>query len=646
MPHFLKSLEDARLALQSGWYAIGVRDERISRTTPLRTKDPSRAPAADDSDPSKPVTPTPQSDLTLDGFKTIRAVLAEKINSVGQQLYKMLHILQDGEDAMPNEWIEGTQRVKAEYGDWVCEAEGVVRENELRRARIQRLQTDESAGDKSQQSAGEKPPSSQSSSQAENTAHETGRVGLVNSMPLAKLTDETLPTDTRLQSSSPSEKVTLDSTTDPSPKVESRNDPLSEVQQKSFTAARGVASEELRNLQTGVPDALNRIACMGLGDESLTEFEFPITHRRSNKVSRPKSAPPGTLELNWLERIRQRKHNMRNGVSSDDMVQYVSALSPTLAYGPRNEHNFKDVSSSVRGLLDVQKRLLESAASMGPSLTEPSTPLQPRLAEPLPLNPSLASSSTFPESSPNPDTSVPESGLAFPDYSTASVEGDVFQPDGLGSMSVGSVTRPEHEVPEGLSLTNSELGSSVLLDSSETSSKEVNTANDKVMPELEEVRTPSEFPSSFQHTAWKRPAPITVVSPTIEGPTTPSSASSYFSDLSSPELQDAHAAVAYKPVFVHSRPSSSASMSMLMESPSPDPNEDASHQARYQGSSPRDAPLRRQRSTSSPTEAFRHRFSNRFQSESPSGVDSDLEVLKRASVASVELVDRASVCTL
>ncbi|MCJ1286561.1 hypothetical protein MMC26_005907 [Xylographa opegraphella] len=103
VPGFLRQLEDARLAVDSAWNAIGI----------------SKAPTME-SNPN----------LTKKDYTTMRSVLQERVTELGRRLDGMLDVLEGGIDRLPDHWIDSMESVQEDYETWVVDAERLVEEND------------------------------------------------------------------------------------------------------------------------------------------------------------------------------------------------------------------------------------------------------------------------------------------------------------------------------------------------------------------------------------------------------------------------------------------------------------------------------------------------------------------------------------
>jgi hypothetical protein len=104
VPGFLRQLEDARIAVDSA-------SDAISRPT-------SSAGGS--------------SDLTRDGYATMKYVLQDRVSELGQRIDSILDSLEGSADSIPDHWIDSMEKVQEDYETWVVDAERQVEENEWR----------------------------------------------------------------------------------------------------------------------------------------------------------------------------------------------------------------------------------------------------------------------------------------------------------------------------------------------------------------------------------------------------------------------------------------------------------------------------------------------------------------------------------
>ena len=98
VPEFLALLDDAKVAVNSAWSAIG------GHTV---------------------------SDLTRDALETMRTILQERVADLGERLDSMLDSLEGYQDRLPDHWIDSMESVQEDYENWVVEAKARVEQNEL-----------------------------------------------------------------------------------------------------------------------------------------------------------------------------------------------------------------------------------------------------------------------------------------------------------------------------------------------------------------------------------------------------------------------------------------------------------------------------------------------------------------------------------
>jgi hypothetical protein len=102
VPPLLLALDDAEVALKSGWNTINkpghgrINDEALSRST----------------------------------FEIMRRVLQNKVTTLGQDLDYMLDTLEGREDTLPDGWLDRMETIEHDYGEWVVSGDRKVREGE------------------------------------------------------------------------------------------------------------------------------------------------------------------------------------------------------------------------------------------------------------------------------------------------------------------------------------------------------------------------------------------------------------------------------------------------------------------------------------------------------------------------------------
>jgi hypothetical protein len=102
VPPLLLALDDAEVALKSGWNSINkpghdrIDDEALSRST----------------------------------FEIMRRVLQNRVTTLGQDLDYMLDTLEGREDTLPDSWLDRMETIEHDYGEWVVSGDRKVREGE------------------------------------------------------------------------------------------------------------------------------------------------------------------------------------------------------------------------------------------------------------------------------------------------------------------------------------------------------------------------------------------------------------------------------------------------------------------------------------------------------------------------------------
>ncbi|PMD28664.1 hypothetical protein NA56DRAFT_542048, partial [Hyaloscypha hepaticicola] len=102
VPPLLLALEDAEIALKSGWNTINNPGSQ------------SEEDAA----------------LSRETFGIMREVLQDKVTTLGQDLDYMLDTLEGREDTLPESWLDRMEAIEQDYGEWVVAGDRKVREGE------------------------------------------------------------------------------------------------------------------------------------------------------------------------------------------------------------------------------------------------------------------------------------------------------------------------------------------------------------------------------------------------------------------------------------------------------------------------------------------------------------------------------------
>ena len=123
VPGFLRQLDDARIAVDSAWNAIGI----------------SKGAALQD-----------QCDLTREDFSTMKSVLQDRVAELGQRLDAILDALEGSVDKLPDHWIDSMEAVQDDYEMWVVEAERQVEEHECRLQYVAAMQAKQEGEEHSQ----------------------------------------------------------------------------------------------------------------------------------------------------------------------------------------------------------------------------------------------------------------------------------------------------------------------------------------------------------------------------------------------------------------------------------------------------------------------------------------------------------------
>ena len=102
------SMEDAEVALRSGWKAIQTQQsESVPEGTLSNT-----------------------SVLSRQDYEIMRDVLQEKVSKLGRKLDHMLDTLEGRNDTLPEAWLDRMETIEQDYGEWVVCGERKAREDE------------------------------------------------------------------------------------------------------------------------------------------------------------------------------------------------------------------------------------------------------------------------------------------------------------------------------------------------------------------------------------------------------------------------------------------------------------------------------------------------------------------------------------
>ncbi|KAK0101146.1 hypothetical protein ONS95_012873 [Cadophora gregata] len=120
VPPLMLALDDAEVALKSGWTAINKPDT------------------------SQATSPQPEDlYLTRKAFEIMRGVLQDKVTTLGQDLDYMLDTLEGREDTLPDSWLDRMETLENDYGSWVVSGDRKVREGEwARMAKARKVEDD------------------------------------------------------------------------------------------------------------------------------------------------------------------------------------------------------------------------------------------------------------------------------------------------------------------------------------------------------------------------------------------------------------------------------------------------------------------------------------------------------------------------
>ena len=106
IPPLLRAMEDAEVALKSGWSAITVR--------PRRTEEDEAQ----------------QATLSRQDFQVMKMVIEKKVASPGRTVDYMLDRLEGLPDTLPEYWLDRMEAVERGYAEWVAACERKIRQTE------------------------------------------------------------------------------------------------------------------------------------------------------------------------------------------------------------------------------------------------------------------------------------------------------------------------------------------------------------------------------------------------------------------------------------------------------------------------------------------------------------------------------------
>lgn len=129
VPSLLLALDDAEVALKSGWQAVEL---------PRRSQNGTNGKAEDNV-------------LERKTFEIMRDVLQDKVTTLGKDLDYMLDTLEGRQETLPEIWLDRMEAIERDYGEWVVRGDRKVREGEwammakARKAEADRLRAEEEA---------------------------------------------------------------------------------------------------------------------------------------------------------------------------------------------------------------------------------------------------------------------------------------------------------------------------------------------------------------------------------------------------------------------------------------------------------------------------------------------------------------------
>lgn len=108
VPPLLSALDDAEIALQSGWAKI---------RTPGQTLAGNEQPLEDRY-------------LSRTAFEVMRGTLQQRVTGLGRDIDYMLDTLEGRKDTLPEAWLDRMESLESDYGSWVVSGDRKVREGE------------------------------------------------------------------------------------------------------------------------------------------------------------------------------------------------------------------------------------------------------------------------------------------------------------------------------------------------------------------------------------------------------------------------------------------------------------------------------------------------------------------------------------
>lgn len=606
VPLFLQRLKDAQVALQSAWNALDVLEGHIPRWDEQLFGKPEVEkvkPRANKVGPSHAgrnrtdsMAPRVFSDLTRGEFNIIRLILEDKIASAGQPLDRMLDALEGQEDTMPSSWIDRMEEVEADYGNWVVEAEKVVRINETEQRKVANpahSDTDPNGHSGSSDGATEI-----------NDQITNGKLGFTQTA--------------GEEPSSHQQEITI------SPSV---------------TLAEP-SKEHLPSMTSEVPSIGTPLA------EILPPHDF---------VSRPQSAPPS---IPWSP-CPDRHHNTngRREVGDNSTPQKGRLVLTSI------NKNLPDMNLKIAPLKSIQKadvRYNFTTSSLSPRSFKRAKPSRKRFGSDngpirkrslplfLPTEISAAPSAvglTGPWSSKpieNPLSRDNDSSVNIQVPDSLELGGETEQSPQANSTVLGNAHGRSNTTLSGVITSEAELFIPGILRLAKV------TTIDGVDPVLgvegDNTRQGSSNLGSRLHLDLQgQTSQITEGRSGMDLPGALSSQSSPSSDVSSPELRDAVTAVYQKPVVVASRPSSYIGLISPLRSSLP-PTGDIDIKVQHGDENRLETRMKlRRRSISYPAHPSTKMYPDGYVEDDIHENHSDHSIAKRASVVSIESVDKAAV---
>ena len=600
VPAFQKQLEDASVALKSAWNAIGL----LSNGKPLSSGQNLQgmreqyflgigSTLDSKSNPQHSRTTIPEStmsparsDLTRRGLEAIQTVLVSKVGACGRKLDRILDELEGQVDVVPGIWIEDIEQLEQGYSEWVYEAEAVVLQNELTDAR--KVESNNLVEAAVAAEGGSVPPAAPSLPPSRGLEVDSSADDLANQdtpTEVDPVLDASVSDNSSFPTNTQTKLVAKSQGRKQSPVPTSYAPKSSRLDQHRKRQVGGASLETHKghdmslNPEMATLGKLNAPGEMGIpwgNEKDRFPSTFEISHGRPID-KRPALSADGAAD----QALSEDSPTTKKGRTLQHGLGLASATSPyktevegigdksgpggQAISGTADRRDVERVETGKLSTLDVESRssrlppapvaqadvcynltdttdipLLPDGGYSPPprddskgdlSLCQPSILAIPEVAlhtSPMPLT--NGSSSTCDSPGPDRDHRFSERLLgASSDNNTAPTPGTIPK-SYVGSLPLGNLAARR------------------------LSNRAISLPGDALDSDRRHSSHLSAMPPAV-------PAPVSVREPSKDTLKEPLSALSQLSDLSSPELRDAIAAISHRPVFVHSRPLSSSDLS-------------------------------------------------------------------------------------